>query len=65
MLPSTNGFSASFGVYLATMSGFITNPPAAMITDFALIAPVSENRFHITPVTLPVPSTMSSVAPVS
>ncbi|COZ92526.1 Uncharacterised protein [Mycobacterium tuberculosis] len=52
-------------MYLATMSGFITNPPAAMITDFALIAPVSENRFHITPVTLPVPSTMSSVAPVS
>ena len=47
------------------MSGFITNPPAAMITDFALIAPTSENRFHITPVTAPESSTMSSVAPVS
>ena len=65
MLPRTNGFSPSFGVYLATISGFITNPPAAMMTDFALIAPVSEKCFHVTPVTAPESSTMSSVAPVS
>ena len=39
VLPSTNGFSASFGVYSATISGFITNPPAAITTDLVLIAP--------------------------
>jgi hypothetical protein len=36
-----------------------------MMTDFALIAPVSEKRFHVTPVTAPEPSTTSWVAPVS
>jgi len=36
-----------------------------MITDFARIAPVSENCFHITPVTAPDSSVINAVAPVS
>ena len=52
--------SPSFaGCTSATISGFITKPPAAMMTDFALIAPVSENCFHVTPATAPDSSMIS------
>ena len=62
--PSVNGLAARDGVNSATISGFITKPPAAITVLFALMKPVSSKRFQATPTTRS-PSTTSCMAPVS
>ena len=63
--PSVNSFDPSAGVCSATMSGFITKPPAATITDDAAITPVRSKERQATPTTAPVSSVTRWVAPVS
>ena len=63
--PSVKSFEPSAGVYAATMSGFITKPPAATITDRAAITPCSSKLRHPTPTTAPSSDVTRLVTPVS
>ena len=51
--PSVNSLEPSAGVCAATMSGFMTNPPAASTTAPARTKPVSSKERQATPVTTP------------
>ena len=63
--PRVNSFEPSAGVCSATMSAFITKPPAASTTEPARTSPVSWNRRQASPTTAPDSSATRLVAPVS
>ena len=66
--PSAMSFGArpvNAGVYRATISGFITKPPAAITVAPARTTPVSPNERQASPTTAPDSPVTRAVAPVS
>ena len=63
--PSVMSFALSAGVYSATISGFITKPPAAITVAPARTTPVSPKERQASPTTAPDASVTRLAAPVS
>ena len=60
-----NSFPPRDGVCSATMSAFMTKPPAATTTDPARTTPVSWKHRHAAPTTSPADEATRFVTPVS